>query len=208
MSRFSELSYSGAEIFLAPLPERDIGEALFPEERQNEIIAKRSPLARRESYFAWRLLEYAVMQTFGEELHAVGLEKKEGRWSARDFDISISHGGGALAVALSKSPVGIDLEPLEGDSDGEGVARRFFNDEELSLYLSSPEDARRESFLRIWTAKEAIFKAQSRTSFLPKATDSLSVRVHTEVARVADKYYVLSVAVDGEIKLHRDIALQ
>ena len=205
MSRFCRLSDRGAEIFLAALPERDIEGDIFPEERQEEIMAKRNSTARRESYFAWRLLGFAVMQLFGEELFAVGLEKKGGRWSARDFDISISHGGGALAVALSKNPVGIDLESLDGVSDCDGLARRFFNNEELSRYLSSPDG--RESFLRIWTAKEAVFKAQIRETFLPKETDSLSMPVHTEVVRIAKKSYVVSVAAEGELTLHNDIIL-
>ena len=207
MDKTNGFNLSGAEVFLAALPERDIDGVLFPEERQREVFAKKNPIAARESFFAWRLLEIAVMQTFGQTLEEAGLVKSDGRWSARDFDISISHGGGALAVAISSRSVGIDLEPLFGDSDCEGIARRFFSDDELSRYLSTPKEARRETFLRIWTAKEAIFKSRAAAAFSPKDTDSYSQRVHTQTVGISDRSYIISVATEGEILIHDEIIL-
>ena len=207
MDKTNGFNLSGAEIFLAAIPERDIDGELFPEERARDVFAKKHPLARREGFFVWRLLELAVMQTFGQTLEEAGLVKSDGRWSARDFDISISHGGGALAVAISKGSVGIDLEPLLGSSDCEGIAHRFLGDDELSRYLSAPREARRETFLRIWTAKEAIFKSQAAAAFSPKDTDSSSKSVHTETVRISDRAYVISVATEGEVVIHDEIIL-
>ena len=183
------------------MPERDIDGEIFPEERAREVLAKRHSLAGRESFFVWRLLELAVMQTFGQTLEEAGLVKSAGRWSARDFDISISHGGGALAVAISHSPVGVDVEPRIGD-DCERIARRFFNAEELSEYLASEKSRRRDAFLRIWTAKEAIFKSRAEAAFAPSEVDSHSQSVYTDIIELCGAEYVISVATEQEVKIH------
>ena len=207
MNRSILSSDSNAEVFFARLPERDIDGVLFPEERQREILARKNPISRRESFFAWRLLELAVSETLGLTLEESGLSKTGGRWSARDFDFSISHGGDAVAVVISRGRVGIDLEPLSRGDDGERIARRFFNEAELSVYLSSEPRMRREAALRIWTAKEAIFKSRAESAFAPSEVDSRSQSVHTELLSVGERGYVLSVATENPVIIHKEINL-
>ena len=207
MDRSILSSDSNAEVFLARLPERDIDGALFPDERQREIAAKNSSLARRESFFAWRLLELAVSETLALTLEEAGLSKTGGRWSARDFDFSISHGGDAVAVAISDAGIGIDIESLSSEDDGERIARRFFTEDELASYLSSDPAMRREEFLRIWTAKEAIFKSRAESAFEPSEVNSHSQSVYTEVVSLGERDYVVSVATDRPVIIHSDIVL-
>ena len=195
------------DVYVAALPDGECDLPLYPEERDRAVRETSNSDVRRERYFVWKLLEHAVSQTLGLSLREVRPEMKDGRWTARGFDFSISHGGGALAVAISGSSVGVDIEPLDGDSDCERIARRFFNDGELSLYLSSDGQTRRETFLRIWTAKEAIFKSRSLAAFSPRDTDSRSARVHTEIVRISGRAYVLSVAAEGEVVIHRETIL-
>ena len=207
MDRSILSSDSNAEVFFARLPERDIDGVLFPEERQREILARNNPVSRRESFFAWRLLELAVSEIFGLTLEKSGLSKTGGRWSARDFDFSISHGGDAVVVVISRGNVGIDLEPLLRRDDGERIARRFFNDAEFDVYLSSESAMRREAFLRVWTAKEAIFKSRAESAFAPSDVDSRSQSVHTEILSIGECDYVLSVATENSVIIHKEINL-
>ena len=195
------------EVFVACLPTRDADGELFPPERQLEVMAKKNRQTQRESYFAWRLFELAALRVTGKSPDALGLKKENGRWSAENIDFSISHSGGALAVAISSDAVGVDIEPLSAEDDGERIARRFFSADELSLYLSSEPSLRREAFLRIWTAKEAIFKSRAEAAFAPSEVDSRSQSVYTDVIYLGECDYVVSVATDRPVIIHSDIVL-
>lgn len=201
------LSGGPAEVFIACLPDRDADGSLFPPERQLEVMAKKNLQMRKESYFAWRLFELAALRVTGQSPDELGLKKVNGRWSAENIDFSISHSGGAIAVAISSDAVGVDIEPLSSGDDGERIARRFFNKDEIALYLSSAPEMRRETFLRIWTAKEAIFKSRAELAFAPSDVDSRSKSVYTEVVSLAECDYVVSVATECPVIIHSDIVL-
>lgn len=68
-----------------------------------------------------------------------------------DLHISVSHSRTHAAVALSASPLGIDLEePREALGR---VAPKFLQPEERRQFVTT------EQLLRAWTAKEAVYKA-------------------------------------------------
>ena len=71
---------------------------------------------------------------------------------------SISHAGGLCALAISDSPVGIDLQDTETVakiSNQSSFARRYFSQEEYNAYFEEPTT---EQICRIWTRKEALCK--------------------------------------------------
>jgi 4'-phosphopantetheinyl transferase len=74
------------------------------------------------------------------------------------FNISHSRGLGLFAFAHARR-VGIDLEALRPVPEAEQIAERFFSPRERSALLALPRTARLESFLRLWTCKEAFLKA-------------------------------------------------
>ena len=189
------------DVYLALLPCGDCDEPLCPEERDTLVKSTANPTVRRERYFVWRLLEVAIRRSLGLELSEIGLRREGERWTSELADISLSHGG-ALAVALSGAPVGVEIESLSGDSDTARLAERFFSDAERAEYYAAPEDERRASFLRIWTAKEAIFKSQSSAAFAPSEVDSGASRVHSRTVRLGDEDFILSVATEGKLTLN------
>lgn len=69
---------------------------------------------------------------------------------------SISHSGNIVAVCLSTSEVGIDIEQVRKDRDYEALAKRFFSPEEMSEYEKSKD--KEECFVQLWTRKEAFHK--------------------------------------------------
>ena len=160
-----------------------------------------NPTVRRERYFVWRLLEVASRRSLGLELSDIGLCREGERWTSELADISLSHGG-ALAVAISGAPVGVDIELLSDGSDGDRLAERFFSDAERAEYYAAPEEERRLAFLRIWTAKEAIFKSQRASVFAPSDVDSRSRKVYTRILRFGDRDFVLSVASENEPRVN------
>lgn len=189
------------DVYVALLPEGECDEPLYPEERDVLVKNTVNSAVRRERYFVWRLLEVAIRHSLGLELSEIGLRREGERWTSELADISLSHGG-ALAVAVSGAPVGVDIESLSGDSDTARLAERFFSEAERAEYYAAPEDERRAAFLRIWTAKEAIFKSRSKSAFAPSDVDSCSSRVHSRTVRLGEEDFILSVATEGELTLN------
>lgn len=75
-----------------------------------------------------------------------------------DYHFSIAHSGEIVAVAFSRSLVGVDLE-IERPVDIPSLARRFFSPEEAEFLRMHPDPAH---FFRLWTCREAAVKADGR----------------------------------------------
>ena len=71
---------------------------------------------------------------------------------------SITHSSGCVAVAFSRSEVGLDLECVR-EVDAPALARRFFSAEEAIACEHSADD---ELFFRLWTCREAAIKGDGR----------------------------------------------
>ena len=73
---------------------------------------------------------------------------------------NVSHSGGALALALSRSqPLGIDLEHQRRPRRVIDLAQRFFAPHEAEALQRLAEPEQQLAFLRLWTRKEAVVKA-------------------------------------------------
>lgn len=75
---------------------------------------------------------------------------------------SISHAGGLCALALSDTPVGIDLQDTEAAAKIANLtsfARRFFAPDEYEIFMEEPTP---QQLCRIWTRKEALAKLLDR----------------------------------------------
>ncbi|MBR6531704.1 MAG: 4'-phosphopantetheinyl transferase superfamily protein [Clostridia bacterium] len=76
-----------------------------------------------------------------------------------DIFFNISHTDGGVAVAVDKSPVGIDIQdilPLR-----EGVIERCFSENEKELIFKSEQPEK--EFTRLWTLKESAVKCTGET---------------------------------------------
>ena len=74
---------------------------------------------------------------------------------------NVSHSGGALALAVSRSqPLGIDLEHRRRPRRVIELAQRFFASHEAQMLQRLPEAEQQIAFLRLWTRKEALVKAE------------------------------------------------
>jgi 4'-phosphopantetheinyl transferase len=74
---------------------------------------------------------------------------------------NVSHSGGALALAISRSqPLGVDLEHERRPRRTLELAQRFFAPHEAQALQQRPDAERQTAFLRLWTCKEAMVKAE------------------------------------------------
>jgi 4'-phosphopantetheinyl transferase len=83
-----------------------------------------------------------------------------------DLEHSVSHSGDLVAVAVARTPVGVDVEqldgrarPLGGNGDPEALARLVLADDERAALAAVRPSARAREFLVAWTRKEAVTKA-------------------------------------------------
>ena len=79
---------------------------------------------------------------------------------------SVAHSGDVVAVAVARTPVGVDVEqldgrphPLGGDGDPEALARLVLSAAERAVLAAVPPADRARAFLVAWTRKEAVTKA-------------------------------------------------
>ncbi len=70
--------------------------------------------------------------------------------------ISVSGRENFFALAMAKTPVGVDIEPLRGAFE---PPWSLFHPRERAALEGLAGAARHEAFLRLWTAKEAYLKA-------------------------------------------------
>jgi 4'-phosphopantetheinyl transferase len=82
-----------------------------------------------------------------------------------DLEFSVAHSGDLVAVAVAATPVGVDVEQLEGrphevgGGDPDALARMVLADEERAALAVVPPSGRARAFLVAWTRKEAVTKA-------------------------------------------------
>lgn len=197
------------DVYIAPLPkDAPIGEVEC-KERRAEIASVSNENVKREKYFVWQLLCYALERSFGPKAKKMKFAKqKHGGWSVGELSVSLSHGEGALAVAVSRAPVGVDIQGAASLRD-EKIASRILTDGELSEYEKTPPEQRRERLIAIWTAKEAIFKSKGMDNFVPNQTDTLFASVRTDSIVINGEKYLWSVATatPERIRVFTDIDL-
>ncbi len=197
------------DVYIAPLPkDAPIGEVEC-KERRAEIASASNENVRRERYFVWQLLRYALERSFGPRARKMKFTKQKcGGWSVGELSVSLSHGEGALAVAVSRAPVGVDIQGINSLRD-EKIAARILTEGELLEYEKATPEQRRERLIAIWTAKEAIFKSKGMESFIPNQTDTLSASVRTDSIVINGEKYMWSVATatPERIRLFTDIDL-
>ena len=103
---------------------------------------------------------------------------------------SISHCKQGIAVAVSETPIGIDIEAIRPFN--EGLMRKTMNSEEQTYILSSlnPEI----EFIRLWTQKEAYVKMQG-TGIIADMHDILcnATNVHWEEILELEKRFICTI---------------
>ena len=183
-------------VYIAALPEGDVSYPVYPEEREAELCSVSSDIVRREKYYAWRLLDHALRESLGLTLEEASPRRVEtGRWVSDAADFSISHSGGAVAVAVSGQPVGVDVERC-GHELGQGFASRMLTERELAS-LCEGSDA----VLELWCRKEAIFKMGGGSRFIPREVESDSAPVHVERVALPRGEFILAVATHASADL-------
>jgi len=198
-----------ADVYVAKIPQDGkIGEVI-PKRRQEDILAATNPRVKAERYYVWRLLEYALERSLGLKMKKLSFTKAEsGKWSSPSCEFSLSHSDGAVAVAVSRAPIGIDLEPVD-KVHPEGLSERVLTARELAEFCALDAAKRNDYLTARWTAKEAVFKRGSEPHFEPGRIEVASESVRTLTVDLDGRQYTVSVATatPERIKLHETVDL-
>ncbi len=182
------------DVYLACLPEDDVKEPLSCKLRQKELEGVSNDRVKREKYYVWKLLEYGLERSLGIKIKDLNIKKNdEGRYITDKIDFSLSHSKGALAVAISRASVGVDIEEIDSKTR-EGVSKRIMTASEYETFESLPIEEKQSYFFRLWTAKEALFKASKTGSFSPDSINTADGGYKHFEKIVGEKNYSLSVA--------------
>ncbi len=163
------------DVYVAALPRGGADASLIEHEgRREELLRVKNKRLFLEKFYSWRLLERALLLRFAKTPSELCLARAVyGAWVLPSAYVSVSHSGGALAVAVSSAPVGVDVEKV-GAPRSENFAERMLNERELSAFRDTPDSMKSEMLMRLWTMKEAIFKASGKERFVPRLTETAS----------------------------------
>ncbi|MBO4889746.1 MAG: 4'-phosphopantetheinyl transferase superfamily protein [Lachnospiraceae bacterium] len=134
--------------------------AAMPSARRQRCDRFRSEADRRRCIMAYALLVHALGDIGVSEGDIPDMrEGADGKPFFEDIPVcfNISHAGERVAVAVSDSQVGCDVECRSDNALR--VAKRFFAPEEYAFLESlEDEESQRAEFTKLWTMKESVIK--------------------------------------------------
>ena len=197
------------DVYIASLPNRKSCVPLLCFERQLEVDGVSNERTRREKYYVWRLLEYAIKNSLGADASRLCFTKgKNRKWSCEGFEFSLSHSGEALAVAISDRAVGVDVERIRV-RDVNRMAEYMLTESERAEYENVFDNERVEWLIRKWCQKEAIFKSFDEEIFAPKRIETAAFFTLVTDFELEDEKYILAVAsqFESDVRIFNGIEL-
>lgn len=128
--------------------------------------------------------------------YALGEKGKPSFSNEANFEFSISHSNRNVVLAVSDSPVGIDIERIKPLDDTDlALVKKHFTSEECKTVMNAEDPAK--AFYMIWTLKESFLKATGKGLSLP--LNSFTVRLDppsleaTSIENI-DSYMVIGIS--------------
>ena len=133
-------------------------------------------------------MEEAIEALWGVPARKVRFRREEGgRWVSDVSCFSLSHSGNLVAVALSKHPVGVDVEKADPERFAAIPPERLYTERELAGAKGNAPDA-----LKSWTLKEALYKMEGEGGFVPNKTETEGVVSRSGTLVCDGEEYVLT----------------
>jgi len=136
--------------------------------QSDRAICFKSDKRKLEFGISRLLLAHAIVNETGDDLLPFVIRERQGLPPAvitdsADINLSISHSGSWVAViasgAQNDGPLGLDIESIRPNWS-QAKAGYFCNDQQLNYSASLTREERYRYLTRLWTQKEAFFKAQ------------------------------------------------
>ena len=182
-------------VYVARAPfDAESGEIL-PTERKEEIESCSNEQVRRAKFYVWKLLENALLRSFGLKIKNVQFTKTEsGKWTCPECFFSLSHSGDLVAVALSRKAVGVDIERKDGARFSDALAQKICTAREETELAGLDGSERSAALNLLWTQKEALFKCTGEGGFTPRNLETADAKFATREIADGDNHYLVTVA--------------
>ena len=180
------------DVYVRKFPFETERESVSNALRKKEIDGCANEQVKAQKYYVWKLLEYALKRSFGLDIDKIELKKDGNKWTCKECCFSLTHSGNVAAVAISRMPVGVDIEKKDG--------ARFLTLPAEKL-LTATEQKRAESFENgekgvyintLWTVKEAAFKCENGKNFKPNKIESGNCNYQTQTVYADGDGYILT----------------
>jgi 4'-phosphopantetheinyl transferase len=144
----------------------------------------------KESYIASRWLLRKVLARYAgvapEAVEFLRGDKGKPYLPQREIHFSLSHSGHWALLAVSKVElIGVDIEAVASTRDLTGIAESYYHPHEFAHLQTLAGDAQQNYFYRLWTLKEAFFKATGTgiSAGLEKIAFALADdKIHAQIA--------------------------
>ena len=198
------------DVYVARIPDSKKLSPLYPKQRDKEVRSVKNEEVRKHKYYAWRLLEHALFKTFAYDIKKLEFTKyPSGKWSCQNCEFSISHSGALVAVAVSRKPVGVDIQ-LQKELVSSGFADRMLTEKERqTLTALDDEKERQTELIKLWTIKESIFKTFNSDKYIPAEIETSDYETYSETVDVDGVTYHLAVCGSdiSKIRIFKDVIL-
>jgi phosphopantetheine--protein transferase-like protein len=195
------------DVYFTVIPDEIVGE-IYPDSRRQLVENTTNVELKKQRFYVWKLLEYALDRSLGIKIKNIDMFKnKNGKWFCNECFFSLSHTKGLVAVAISKKPVGIDIEIFERKVH-EKLHEKVFTSSEFEKYNSLSEQDKEQFFVKTWCSKESIFKKSDEEHFRPNSleTDKEVVVDFIEMNGLVYCYAVASQDVN-KVRIYKQVKL-
>ncbi len=186
-------------VYVARFPFPVEGEEIVPVLRREEIEACSNAHVRAQKYYSWKLLEGALMRSLGLRMEKLNFTRsKGGKWECGECFFSLSHCGDIAVAAVSRRPVGVDIELRDEARFTPRLAEKIATEGEKELLGRTEEGARARLVNVLWTKKEALFKLGGGERFCPAEIGTEGASTATrEIACGGERYFVTVASEDA-----------
>lgn len=181
-------------VYVARFPFSVETETIVPPARAREIEDCSNPKVQHEKYYAWKLLEKALMRSLGLKPGSLDIRRSEnGKWECSSCFFSLSHSGNFVAAAVSRKPIGVDIEKWDPSRFTKELANKMVTKREKAAIRRLGESERGTALNALWTKKEAIYKSAGDTSFQPRRIETSKYASATKAILLEDERYLITV---------------
>jgi phosphopantetheinyl transferase len=118
------------------------------------------------------------------DIDKIEIKKDGNKWVCNECYFSLSHSENVAAVAISRTPVGVDIEKLDGARFLLLPQEKLLTESEQAQANIMRTDEKGEYVCSLWTVKEAAFKMENGKNFKPNQIESGSFSYKTQTVFV------------------------
>ena len=158
---------------------------------RKEYLLKLNNDSLKRSYYAWILLKEMVLKEYNLDIDKLNLYYNEYKKPYfKEFNFNISHSNNLIAVAISDTKIGVDIQYIDKSKDITSLAKK----------INCSTDY--YDFYKIFSAKEAISKNKGTGLVLSKLSIKEDIN-HQEIIVVDNLEYVLSISSTDYIEIKK-----